>query len=370
MTEQRSKGLRGDRRARASLVEVAKLVGVSPTSVSNAYNRPDQLSDALRERILGAAAELGYSGPDPLARNFRRGRAEALGIVVSEPFPYPLSDPYAVRVMNGVAEGLEASQLALVLVPGGPDRPGHAQAVRHAAVDGFILHSLLEHDALLQTALRRHLPAVVIDGPAIPAVDFVGIDDREGAARAAQLLVDLGHRHIGVLCFRLTSHTRVGIFELSQIERTTSSVPRNRLRGCLDVLTGAGRGPCEMRVMECAMTSVEAGRQGTSELLDAFPELTAVIAFSDVLAMGAKLEALARGLPVPERLSIVGFDDVLPESEQLTTVRQPSLEKGRIAVGRLLELLADEASVPRHQVLPTELVVRGSSAPAPARVSA
>src|SRR5579872_3346351 len=139
MSEQRSTSSRGERRARASLVEVAKAVGVSPTSVSNAYNRPDQLSDALRERILGAAAELGYSGPDPLARNFRRGRAEALGIVVSEPFPYPLSDPYAVRVLNGVAEGLEASQLALVLVPGGPDRPGHAQAVRHAAVDGFIL---------------------------------------------------------------------------------------------------------------------------------------------------------------------------------------------------------------------------------------
>lgn len=362
MSEQRVPRSRTSRPARASLVEVAKAVGVSPTSVSNAYNRPDQLSEALREKILGTAAELGYSGPDPLARNFRRGRAEALGIVVAEPFPYPLSDPYAVRVLNGVAQALEESQLALVLVPGGPDRPGHAQAVRHAAVDGFILHSLLEHDALLQSALRRHLPAVVIDGPAVAAVDFVGIDDRAAAAKAAQHLVDLGHRRIGVLCFRLTGQVRVGLFDFWQVDRTTSSVSRNRLHGCMDALSAAGLPPADVPVMECSMTSVEAGRQGMAALLDAFPELTAVIAFSDVLAVGARSEATARGLPVPERLSIVGFDDALPDSEQLTTVRQPGAEKGQIAVGRLLELLSDGSSMVRHQVLPTELVVRGSTA--------
>jgi DNA-binding LacI/PurR family transcriptional regulator len=362
MSGQSSKRARTDRRARASLVEVAKAVGVSPTSVSNAYNRPDQLSDALREKIFGAAAELGYSGPDPLARNFRRGRAEALGIVVAEPFPYPLSDPYAVQVLNGVAEALEASQLALVLVPGGPARHGHAQAVRHAAVDGFILHSLLEHDALLQTALRRNLPAVIVDGPALPAVDFVGIDDRDGAAKAAQHLIDLGHRQIGVLCFRLTSHTRVGLFRIAEIDHTSSTVPRNRLHGCLDVLAGAGLVPAQIPVMECAMTNAASGRAGMAVLLDSHPQLTAVIAFSDMLALGAKQEALARGLAVPGQLSIVGFDDVLPESDELTTIRQPNRLKGRIAVERLLELLVDDASTTRHQLLPTELVVRGSTA--------
>ncbi len=352
-------------RRRASLVQVAEAVGVSPTSVSNAYNRPDQLSDALRERILGAAAELGYAGPNPLARNFRRGRAEAIGIVFSERFPYPLNDPYAVSVLGGIAEGLADQQLALVLVPGSPDRTAHAQAVRHAAVDGFILHSLLEHDALLETALRRKLPAVIIDSPALNGIDLVGIDDRAGAANAAQHLVELGHRRIGILSFRLTARTHVGLFDVTAIDRATSSIARRRLQGCLEVLSGAGIPVAEATpVMECSMTSVTAGREGAARLLDAFPDLTALIAFSDLLALGAKQEAMARGLGVPDDVSIVGFDDVLPDGDGLTTVHQPQLDKGRIATERLIAMLSDgEASSPRHQILPTRLVTRASTGP-------
>ena len=86
-----------------TLADVAAPIGVSRTTVSNAYNRPDQLSPALRERVLDAARELGYNGPDPMARSLRRGRAGSLGLVFDHRLQYIFSDPAAVLFLSGVA---------------------------------------------------------------------------------------------------------------------------------------------------------------------------------------------------------------------------------------------------------------------------
>jgi DNA-binding LacI/PurR family transcriptional regulator len=367
MSRQRRKANSKAGSTRAGLVAIAEVVGVSPSTVSNAYNRPDQLSPALRERILRTAAELGYPGPDPLARNLRRGRAGALGVLFEEQLPYPFDDPHAVRVLQGVAEGIAEQGLALVLVPGSPDRATHGEAIRNAAVDGFILHSLVQDEPLLQIALERQLPAVIIDAPPVDGLDFVGIDDRTGAATATDHLLALGHTNLGILTFRLTARIHPGPVPLAERRRATSTIGRDRLQGCADSISAAGLNWAEVPVQECSTTSVEAGRVGTRALLERAPDITGIVAFSDRLALGAKLEASHFGMSVPGDLSIVGFDDVLPAVDDLTTINQPQLDKGRIAAERLIDRLAGGKSVPRREILPTSLVVRGSTGPPRAR---
>jgi DNA-binding LacI/PurR family transcriptional regulator len=346
------------------LVAVARVLGVSPTTVSNAYNRPDQLSPALRERVLRTAAELGYAGPDPVARSLRRGRAGALGVVFSERLPYAFDDPGAVRFLQGLAQAAGDEQLAVLLVPGSPGRSTqHGQAVRNAAVDGFVLHSLPDDDPVVEATRERRLPTVIVDAPAIDGLDFVGIDDRAAAETAVRHLLDLGHRRLAVLSFRLGGAARQGPVDMRRQAQATASVATRRLEGCAHALASAGLDWSRLPVEECPTTSVQAGRAGAHALLDRAPGITALFALSDPLALGVKLAARERGLAVPGDLSIIGFDDTAAASDDLTSIHQPQRDKGRIAAERLIRAMSADPPPPRHELLPTRLVPRGSTAP-------
>src|ERR671930_2752828 len=180
-----------------TLADVAKYIGVSRTTVSNAYNRPDQLSPELRERVLAAAGELGYGGPDPVARSLRRGRAGSLGLVFDHPLRYIFSDPAAVLFLSGVAAGCEENGTGLALVPQLPE--GAAEVVRSALVDGYIMFCTPEDDERLDAVRARGLPYVLVDFSPYVEGPRVNIDDRGGARAVAQHLVDLGHRRFGII---------------------------------------------------------------------------------------------------------------------------------------------------------------------------
>jgi len=353
----RSKG-----RPKAGMVAVARLLGVSPSTVSNAYNRPDQLSPALRERVLRTAAELGYAGPDPVARSLRSGRAGAIGVIFAERLPYAFDDPAAVRFLQGLSQAADEQQLAVVLVPGPPDRASPRHAVRNAAVDGFIAHSLPDNDPLVQATLARRLPTIVVDSPAVDGLDFVGIDDRAAAETAVRHLLDRGHRRLAILTFRLSARHRRGPVDMRRQREVTVGVARARLEGCARAVGAAGLAWPDVPVQECPSTSVEDGRAGAHAVLDRASGITALFAFSDPLALGARLAARERGLSVPRDLSIIGFDDTAPAHEDLTTIHQPQRDKGRIAAERLIRALGDEPPAPRRTLLPTSLVLRGSTA--------
>jgi DNA-binding LacI/PurR family transcriptional regulator len=342
---------------RAGLVSVARALGVSPSTVSNAYNRPDQLSPALRQRVLATAAELGYAGPDPVARSLRSGRAGAVGLVFYERLAYAFNDPAAVRFLQGASEAIDEQQLAMVLVPGPYGRPAREPALRTAAVDGFIAHGLPADDPLLEATLSRRLPTVIVDSQPVPGFDFVGIDDRLAAESAIAYLLELGHRRIGILSFRLEE----GSDPLASTGRP-DSVGQRRLEGCAHALRHAGLAWADVTVEPCPAVSPEAGEAGLAAVLDRAPETTAVFAFSDVLALGAKRAAEALGLQVPRHLSIVGFDGTAPAAEALTSVHQPQREKGRLAAERLITAFGPEPAPPASTLLPTRLVEAGSTA--------
>jgi len=300
-----------------TLKTIADTVGVSRTTVSNAYNRPDQLAPELRDRILGTARALGYAGPDPAARRLRSGRRDAVGLLLTWGLSYAFADPSAALLLQGLARATETAGLAMLVVP------ERGTGVQDAVVDAFCLCSMAADHPCVAAAQERGLPLVVIDEPRLDGHAFVGTDDRAGARLAAEHLLALGHRRFALLAL---------------------GSQRERLAGYRDALGAAGAGWEEVTRFEAA----------------AVPRPTAVIAATDLLALGVLEAAREAGLRVPEDLSVIGFDDVPAAAwARLTTVRQPLVEKGEIA-GRLLsEGAAGEV------IVPVELVVRGSTAAAP-----
>jgi DNA-binding LacI/PurR family transcriptional regulator len=344
-----------------TLQTVADAVGVSRMTVSNAFSRPDQLSPQLRRRILQTAEELGYAGPDATARSLRRGRAGAMGLLFTEALGYAFADPYAVAFLRGLAEAGEHAGLGLLLVPLPPGRPVEA------VVDGFCVFSLPEGHPAVEVAVRRRLPLVLVDEPFDPRHPFVGIDDRAAARRLAEHLLALGHRRFGVVVDRVSHDGEGGPVSAERLAAATYRLARERVGGYRDALQAAGVRWEEVAVLEAPPNNRASGRRAGHQLLAAEPPPTAVLAISDVLALGVVDAATERGVDVPGRLSVAGFDDI-PEaaSSGLTTIRQPAEEKGR-AAARLL--LTPPAGPVEPLLLPTELIVRTSTAAAPARTA-
>src|SRR3954464_7428034 len=172
---------------RPTLATVAAALGVSRMTVSNAFNRPDQLSPELREKVLMKAQELGYAGPNPVARTLSKGRTGSIGVVIDAPLTLAFTDPAAVEMLNGVARVCEERELGLSLVPRIPGRD--AELVRSALVDGFVIYCMGEDDPRMHAILERRLPYALIDHAPGTADLMVNIDDREAARQTAEHLL-------------------------------------------------------------------------------------------------------------------------------------------------------------------------------------
>ncbi len=348
--------------ARVTLQTLADDLGVSRVTISNAFNRPSQLSGELRERILSRAAELGFAGPDPLARGLRRGRAGAIGVLVDQGLSYAFADPAAVVQFDGLAAELSAGGSGLLLHAG--DRR-HVDLVRGAAVDAWIVASLPSDAPHLAAARASGRPLVVIDQPRIDGVPTVGIDDAAASALAARHLLDLGHRRLAVLSTALRPDGYQGIADQRRQQWATYLVAARRLDGVRREVEASGVAWGDVRVVECARNDLDTGALAGWELLDRSDPPTAVVAFSDQHPLGALRAARELGVDVPRRLSVVGFDDAPPAATgepPLTTVAQPLRQRGRLAAALALTLARGQAADPPPD-LPVELVVRESTAP-------
>ncbi|ETB36530.1 LacI family transcription regulator [Mycobacterium avium subsp. paratuberculosis 11-1786] len=354
-------------RRRATLVSLADELKVSRTTVSNAFNRPDQLSADLRERVLATAKRLGYPGPDPVARSLRTRKAGAVGLVMAEPLTYFFSDPAARDFVTGVAQSCEALGQGLLLVAVGPSRSldeGTA-AVLSAGVDGFVVYSVCDDDPYLQAVLQRRLPVVVVDQPkGLTGVSRVGIDDRAAMRELADYVLGLGHREIGLLTMRLGRDRRQGLVDAERLRSPAFDVQRERITGVWEAMTAAGVDPDSLTVVESYEHLPESGGAAAKVALEANPRITALMCTADILALSAMDYLRAHGVYVPGQLTVTGFDGV-PDaiSRGLTTVSQSSLHKGRRA-GELL-LKPARSGLPVVELLDTELI-RGRTAGPPA----
>lgn len=343
-----------------TLNDVAAALGVSRTTVSNAFNRPDQLSTDLRHKVMEAAKALGYPGPNPMARMLRTGRAEAIGFVFEDSLSYAFEDPTAIAFLQGVAKVCEKAGHSILVTPA--SNPDSARAtIRAAAVDGFIIYCLSRDHPIVDAVLERRLPVVAVDLGTIPGVPSVGIDDRAAAAIAARHLLELGHRRFGIIGLELQNDGYVGPVTEERRANVAFPICLERILGYEDSLEAAGLPAGSWAIEECCGNQEQSGVDAALKLLSAPDRPTALLAMSDRLAIGAMKAARLLGLNVPEDLSIIGFDDIPMASRidpGLTTIRQPLVEKAAEAARMLL----DTETAPESLVLPTELVVRGTTA--------
>jgi DNA-binding LacI/PurR family transcriptional regulator len=345
-----------------TLQTVADKVGVSRMTVSNAFSRPDQLSDELRKKILAAAEELGYWGPDPSGRALARGRSGAVGVMLTDNLQHAFTDQFATVLMAAIADELAPTGLALTLLTA--VNPGEALAARDVALDGAMVFSCSDSLVSVDWLRRRRLPIVFIDQEPQPEDTCVNIDEVGGARASAEHVLALGHTRIAVL----TAHhgEPMGPLPIDTLKRATYTT-RTRTMGFIDALVESGIEPI---VVNAGRTNAEAGAAAAEVFLRGADRPTAVLCFADVIAAGVLRTARQVGIDAPGELSIVGFDDApfaATTTPPLTTVHQDVAGKGRTAVELLKQLIeakaAGEELAPTHVVLPTRLVVRDSTAP-------
>jgi len=338
---------------------VARRAGVSKTSVSFAFNQPENLNAATRERILAVAAELGYR-PSPIARRLARRRTDQIGLVVPQSTHDIFANPFLPELVRGIGDVCDAEGIAVVIVP--PVGGSIARAVDAALVDGLILLGLVPTHPDLDEVRGTGTPLVGLDIEDFDGFDVISIDDVEAACRAAEHLRALGHRDVAVVL--IAEHPDSPVDE-------RHGISGRRLRG---IRQGFGLGPTEdesadgttrLRILSTPV-NVEGGRAVLQAILADGDLPTAVMTMSDVTAIGILAEAHEAGVRVPQELSIVGFDDIPAASwttPRLTTVHQPIREKGRRAAHRLISAIRSGSDHrPIIEVLPTRLVVRESSA--------
>jgi DNA-binding LacI/PurR family transcriptional regulator len=338
----------------ATLKDVARAAGVSRSTASYVYNNPERVGRAMRLRVERAARQLGFAGPDPMGRVLRAGKVNAIGVIA--PGVYNMAgmfSGYFPRFLAGIAEICDEFGANLTLVSGLVD--DKTFGIRNALVDGFIL-SPPHDDELIGSVEFRRLPFAVIDTDGPVDINSVNVDARSGCRSAAQHLLDLGHRRFAIMSFLRDLGPPVVHPPKRGRKLDVAGMPldQQKLLGYADALKGVSIDIHDVPIIQAHPWD----RTAAALLLSQFRSATAVLAMADMQALSVIEEARRRGLDVPSDLSVVGFNNI-PEAvaANLTTIDSNGTEKGRVAAR-----LVFSGGQARHEILPTRLVVRGTTA--------
>lgn len=331
---------------RKTIAEIAAKAGVSIPTVSRVLNNRPDVAPGTRERVEQVIRESGF-----IHSRVRNPLKESSGII--DMLIPDLDTPYSVEIVRGVEAVLERTELrlALSLAHGSPQFEQRWLAkVIDGATDGAILVLAHGQSNRLEMLFRHKIPFVVVDhrGELGADVPSVGATNWLGGRMATEHLLSLGHRRIAIIS---------GDANLR--------CSRDRIAGYRSALEDAGI-PIDPELIRPGGFIQQTGYEQTCALLDLPEPPTAIFAGSDTQAMGVYSALRARGLSVPDDMSVIGFDDVPIASivtPTLTTIRQPLVEMGRIATTMLLRLIAEEPLDTMRVELTTSLIVRESCAP-------
>jgi DNA-binding LacI/PurR family transcriptional regulator len=348
---------------RPRIADVAKEAGVSKTAVSFAFNTPERLNSLTAARIREVADAMGYR-PHPVARMLAQKSTLTIGLLTPQVLSVVFANPFYAELYAGVAAATDNAGYGLLFVS--PLHGSLVRAIGRATVDGFVAIGLSEDHPEVEQIRRAGLPMVLVDGGALPEHGSVESNDEVGARAAAKHLLALGHRQFAVV--GIEPPNMPGLFEYAA--GPTETVATRRLTGYRQGLELAGVKLGDERIVVGPAT-FDGGVASFRRLWEDGLRPTAILAMSDVMAIGVIWAAREVGLRVPEDLSIVGFDDldVAPHANPpLTTIHQPIRRKGEEAARLLLRMIANpDRDRPEHRILETRLIIRGSTAPAHVR---
>jgi DNA-binding LacI/PurR family transcriptional regulator len=328
---------------RATIADVARKAGVSPSTASVVFSGKTPVSEATRRRVLEAASTLGYAGPDPRAASLRRGRSGIVGVVFEEHLRTAFLDPVKTLTMDGLADAVAPLGAGLLLLRD-HEPSGEGPSLMSAPLDAAVLigcSGLLRQS--LDAVKARGIPVVVIEGDAGDDVPRIGLDNREAQRQAASHLRALGHREVAVVALPARAGWQRGW--LSDDTAITIDVTRERLAGVMDVFPDA---PAYAAAGSFIDEGLAAGRVLFG---DGARRPTAVIAQSDLLAAGVIRAAEEAGLRVPDDVSVTGFDGIVVDGlapYELTTLVQPATDKGRAAGAAVAAMLEGRPAATIH----------------------
>jgi LacI family transcriptional regulator, galactose operon repressor len=334
------------RASRLTIREVADLAGVSTATVSRVINGRAEVSEKARKAVMRVVREHGYS-TNRTARALSGGRTGLVGVMSPV-----VHHSYFSVILDGAGEALYEHDMRMVLCPTHHEHEREVtllERLMHGTTDGAVL-ILPEESGEELSALHEHGYRFVIIDPhksLDERVPTVSAAHTSGASEAVEHLLNLGHRRIAAI-----TGPRGWI------------ATEERLRGYRAALAAVGVMPDPRLEVESDFSD-RGGVLATEALLELPDPPTAIFAFNDMLAIGAMQAARARGIRIPQDLSVVGFDDTFEASivtPALTTVRQPLAEMGRMAVALLVRLLQNQRIEALHVELATKLVVRESTA--------
>jgi len=343
--------------SRPNLEDVAARAGVSRATVSRVVNGQSTVAEELRERVQRAIDELGYV-PNQAARALMTRRSDAVALLASEPATRVFGDPFFSGIIRGVSMETNRAglQLILLIAQDVEDLERVTRFLKSSPVDGVLLISGHEGDGFPEELRQLGMPYVIGGRPSRPGMEapYVDSENLAGAQRAAQHLMALGRRAIGTITGPLDMPAGV-----------------DRLAGFRQALGPEFR---EERVESGDFTQL-GGQAATERLLERVPDLDALFAASDLMALGALAALRHAGRRVPEDVAVVGFDDnefARTADPALTTIRQDSMIMGRAMVRLYLALnrpdlaLDPDDDMPDvtgtdHVILPVALVVRDSA---------
>ncbi|ADH62590.1 transcriptional regulator, LacI family [Allomeiothermus silvanus DSM 9946] len=331
--------------------QVAALARVSIATVSRVFNNPSRVSPATREKVRAIAERVGYR-PNPLGQRLRKGRTEAVGLVIQTP-PGRSLEPFFLELMAGLGEGLgDAGLDLLVTTCHSPTQEltHYRRLVEGQRVDALVLARTRHSDERIKYLLQQDLPFVVqgrSDAIQQP-FPYLDIDGEEGFFVATRYLLELGHRRIALIAaprdFNFALH---------------------RLRGYRKALEAAAVPAQAEWVLEGDL-SEESGYRLALELLSLPQPPTALLCANDLMALGALHALRERGLRAGREVSVIGYDDISPAhytDPPLTTLRQPFRAMGRRLVEMLLARMDGVPAQKLQEVWAPELVIRGSVGP-------
>jgi LacI family transcriptional regulator len=336
-------------RKAVTIRDVARVASVHPGTVSRALNEETRtlVNPETAQRVLAAADQLGYR-PNRIARGLKTSRSHTIGVLIPD-----ITNPLFPPILRGIEDRLDAAGYTSLIVntDNDPDRERvYLEAMRGRQVDGFISATARLDSELLVELAAAGTPLVLVNRSLEDAsVAAVTVDDQRGIALAVQHVAGLGHERIGHVA---------GPQNLSTGHR--------RYLGFIDEMANRRLEVPDQHISFAASFTEDEGAAACGELLDAAPELTAIVAANDLLALGCYDALEARGMSCPDHVSIVGFND-MPFIDRLrpplTSVRIPQREIGKVAADLLLERLNGGAEIPDEILLEPMLVVRGSTAP-------
>ena len=325
--------------------DVARLAGVGIGTVSRVLNEHPSVRPATRERVLAVIGQLQFK-PNPIARSMISKRTNSVGIIV--PF---FTRPFHIEVLQGVQSALtrEDKEMVLYSVENDTQRDHYFSEVpMHRKVDGLLIISLPPADNVCRRFQERNMPVVLVDAYS-PHLTSIIVDNVEGAYMAVKSLIEKGHRRIGFI-----NGIIEGNFKFNQAHE--------RLSGFRRALDEAGL-PYEAELTQISAWNRHAGREAALKLLSLEKPPTAIFAASDLHAIGVLEAARAKGISVPDKLSVIGFDGIeLSELLDVSTVQQPMQYMGSLGVTKLMERMADSQVSPELIRLSATLIERHTTA--------